>query len=205
MVWNLQYYLCRTTQVTWKAGMLHFHLVPLHSSKILGREKEAETFSFQFCSQNSSFLPTWLSVVSFVSFLLKRRGRVKGAFTDTALQDIGAAMQDFNFLHLQNVTVCSVSICLFCPQGQWTFSFHGRQRQRNPGQRDLSNVGLRWWGFWWNLWRCQGLYQQSTEERYEVKPLDLIHSLCLHLAELAILVSPAVNLHIAAGTSGNTL
>lgn len=92
--------------------------------------------------------------------------------------------------NLQIDTVCFVSVCLFSPQGQWTFSFHGRQRQRNPSQCYLSNVGLRWWGFWWNLWWCQGLYQQSTKERYEVKLLDLIHFLCLHWAELVILVSP---------------
>lgn len=84
--------------------------------------------------------------------------------------------------------VCSV--CVLRPQGQRTFSFHGRQRQRNPCQCHLSNVGLRWWGFRWNLWRCQGLYQQSTKERHEVKLPDLLLFVCLHLAAVAIRVSP---------------
>lgn len=92
-------------------------------------------------------------------------------------------------LQIEILSVC-LSVCLFYPQGQRTFSFHGRQRQWNPSQCYLSNVGLRWWGFWWNLWWCQGLYQQSTKERYEVKLLDLIQFLCLHLAQLVILISP---------------
>lgn len=79
---------------------------------------------------------------------------------------------------LCKLTRFALCLCLLRPQGQRTLSFHGRQRQRNPRQCHLSNVGLRWWGFRWNLWRCQGLYQQSTEERHEVK-LDLLAALCV--------------------------
>ena len=71
--------------------MLHSHFILLKN--VLGKRKKQQKSSFQFYSQNSSFLPIRLPIVS-----LKYLFFLKGAFTDKDLQSMGDVTHNFSLL-----------------------------------------------------------------------------------------------------------